>query len=330
MAVRLAATRRYGVGLSSSPRSRSTHWPWGWHDPRVSGGTSRPSRQRRTPTTVPPRSPARSAGTLIPGHAAGRLCAQPRHLCDLPGEAGAGRHRARGDAPLGHVAERPRAEQDDVRLRSRSAADPRPPWSRGSSTRSPRRTTGGSAPQERSRRPELFDPSGHVRPEARLQPAHGVVVIELARGPGRSRPGRTTRGRPSLRSRRSRGPTPDRSLPEQRNGRPRGSPSCRGSTLVPAQAPPNTGSRPRIRPQQLAPSSTSGDRSIGEVRSGDGEADAEMHGPVDLVGLRAPTRDRVSDLLAVFEHGPPHVGPGIAHAGAVGGLRCSVTTAPQG
>ncbi len=60
-----------------------------------------------------------------------------------------------------------------------------------------------------------------------------------------------------------------------------------------------------------------GDRSIGEVGSSDGKADAEVHGAVDLVGLRAATRDGVSDLLPVLEDGLPHVRPGIALAGAV-------------
>ena len=61
-----------------------------------------------------------------------------------------------------------------------------------------------------------------------------------------------------------------------------------------------------------------GDRSIGEVGSGDGKADAQVHGTVGLVGLRAATRDGVGHLLPVVEHGSPHVRPRIA-------LRCSAS-----
>ena len=160
-------------------------------------GVARPQGQRRHLTAVAPaphpddRAPAvaaRPAGTLIPGTQPGGS-ALSHDRCAISRASWRRTSSSSRRRSTRHVAERPRAEQDDVRLRSGLLP---PHGHRG------RELVDEVAPKDLGRvaRAGALAPPGTVRP-VRARPATGTPPTSARRrrhraapGPGRSRPGR--------------------------------------------------------------------------------------------------------------------------------------------
>jgi hypothetical protein len=234
---------------------------------------------------------------------------QPGHRPAVAGGGGedVGHLRTAGAVDVG---QRPRAEDDEV----------------GGARRGPngaveeiREVVDHVPAGDRARRPgeqadggtEPLDPTRHIRPEARLEPADRIGVREVDGMPVDPAPAHHGRQHERLRTVVSStvGTVPAGTT-DRRRRVPEDDPTA-GSGQLHAVA---------VDRQEQAGAGAHLDEdhgAAGLVPADESERRGEVDRPVDLVGLRAPRADDGAQLVRVREHGLPHVGPRVTRRQAV-------------